>query len=84
MNNKEKVILKIAMMMACTLCFVILCMTGALLVGLYMPNKLIDNKDVFPIIAPAFSTIIGGFIGWLAAIKMNNELKDEDEPRPAE
>ena len=42
-----------------------------------MPNSVIDNKDIFPIIAPAFSTIIGGFIGWLAAIKLNNAAEDK-------
>jgi hypothetical protein len=46
-----------------------------------MPNAMIDNKDIFPIIAPAYSTVIGGFIGWLAAIKINNTMeKTEDEP----
>jgi hypothetical protein len=63
--------------MARTLCFVIVAMTLSLLGGLFMPNSVVDNKDIFPIIAPAFSTIIGGFIGWLAAIKMNNALEDE-------
>lgn len=43
-----------------------------------MPNSVIDNKDIFPIIAPAFSTVIGGFIGWLAAIKLNNAMKPEE------
>ena len=66
-------------MMAITLCFVIMAMTFSLLGGLFMPNSVIDNKDIFPIIAPAFSTIIGGFIGWLAAIKLNNATEDKDE-----
>jgi hypothetical protein len=77
MTDKEKQILGIAIMMARTLCFVIVAMTLSLLGGLFMPNSVVDNKDIFPIIAPAFSTIIGGFIGWLAAIKMNNALEDE-------
>lgn len=80
MTEKEKAIIGIAVSMSRTLCFVIVMMTLCLLGGLFMPNKVIDNKDIFPIIAPAFSTIIGGFIGWLAAIKMNNALKDENEP----
>ena len=71
MTEFQKEIIFIARMMATTLCFVILCMTISLLGGLFMPNSVIDNKDIFPIIAPAFSTIIGGFIGWLAAIKLN-------------
>lgn len=78
MTDFQKEIIFIARMMATTLCFVILVMTMSLLGGLFMPNSVIDNKDIFPIIAPAFSTIIGGFIGWLVAIKLNGV---EDEPQ---
>jgi hypothetical protein len=76
MNDFQKEIIAIARMMAYTLCFVILAMTISLLGGLFMPNAVIDNTDIFPIIAPAFSTIIGGFIGWLAAIKLNNVTEE--------
>lgn len=79
MSDFQKEIVSIARMMAMTLCFVILCMTMSLLGGLFMPNSVIDNKDIFPIIAPAFSTIIGGFIGWLAAIKLNNATEENDD-----
>ena len=77
MTEFQKEIVAIARMMASTLCLVILCMTMSLLGGLFMPNSVIDNKDIFPIIAPAFSTIIGGFIGWLAAIKLNNATEED-------
>jgi hypothetical protein len=83
MNEKEIVVLGIAKQMAFTLCFVVVAMTVSLLGGLFMPNSVIDNKDIFPIIAPAFSTVIGGFIGWLAAIKLNNTTKEE-EPNATE
>ena len=78
MSEFQREIIFIARMMATTLCFVILTMTLSLLGGLFMPNAVIDNKDIFPIIAPAFSTIIGGFIGWLAAIKLNNASEQEN------
>jgi hypothetical protein len=81
MTDFQREIIFIARMMATTLCFVILTMTLSLLGGLFMPNSVIDNKDIFPIIAPAFSTIIGGFIGWLAAIKINNVMEKNDEPQ---
>jgi hypothetical protein len=71
MSEIQKAGIRIAYLMATTLCFVIVAMTIALLVGLFTDNKLIDNKDIFPIVAPAFSTIVGGFIGWLAALKLN-------------
>jgi len=79
---KEQVIFEIARMIARTLAFVMVAMTVTLLGGLFMPNAVIDNKDIFPIIAPAFSTIVGGFIGWLAAIKMNGS--DEEKTDAAE
>ena len=79
MSEFQREIIHIARMMAVTLCFVILTMTMCLLGGLFMPNSVIDNKDIFPIIAPAFSTIIGGFIGWLAAIKLNNASEESND-----
>ena len=75
---KEQVIFEIARMIARTLSFVMVAMTVTLLGAMFLPNSVVDNKDIFPIIAPAFSTIVGGFIGWLAAIKMNGEEKQDD------
>jgi hypothetical protein len=79
---KEDVIFDIAKMIARTLSFVMIAMTVTLLGAMFMPNSVVDNKDIFPIIAPAFSTIVGGFIGWLAAIKMNGN--DEEKTDAAE
>jgi hypothetical protein len=79
---KEDVIFDIAKMIARTLSFVMIAMTVTLLGAMFMPNSVVDNKDIFPIIAPAFSTIVGGFIGWLAAIKMNGN--DEEKNSAAE
>jgi undecaprenyl pyrophosphate phosphatase UppP len=42
----------------------------ALVVGLWFEN--IDNAEVFKLISPAFQTIIGGFIGLLAGVKLSN------------
>jgi hypothetical protein len=39
-------------------------------VGLWFEN--IDNAEVFKLISPAFQTIIGGFIGLLAGVKLSN------------
>ena len=83
MTAFQKEILHLATVITYTLAFILLCMTTTLLGGLFMPNSVIDNKDIFPIIAPAFSTVIGGFIGWLAAIKLNNTTKEE-EPNATE
>ena len=73
MTDFQKEIISIARLMARTLCFVILSMTLCLLGGLFMPNSVIDNKDIFPIIGPSFQTIIGGFIGLLAGVNLAKE-----------
>jgi hypothetical protein len=76
---KEQVIFEIAKMIARTLSFVMVAMTVTLLGAMFLPNSVVDNKDIFPIIAPAFSTIVGGFIGWLAAIKMNGNDEEKND-----
>jgi hypothetical protein len=79
MTDFQKEILHLATVITYTLAFILLTMTITLLGGLFMPNAMIDNKDIFPIIAPAYSTVIGGFIGWLAAIKINNVMEKSDD-----
>jgi hypothetical protein len=79
MTEFEKEVLHLATVITYTLAFILLCMTVTLLGGLFMPNSVIDNKDIFPIIAPAYSTVIGGFIGWLAAIKINTVMEKKNE-----
>jgi len=81
MTPFQKEVLHLATVITYSLAFILLTMTITLLGGLFMPNSLIDNKDIFPIIAPAYSTVIGGFIGWLAAIKMNSASEKNDEPK---
>ena len=41
--------------------------------------KEVDNAEIFKMISPAFSTLIGGMIGFLSGIKLNQD----DEKRPA-
>jgi hypothetical protein len=50
-----------------------------LLVGIFMPNDHIDNKDILAIINPAFNTIIGAFVGLLAGLTVS---KGENAPAP--
>ena len=79
MTEFQREILHLATVITYSLAGILICMTVTLLGGLFMPNSVIDNKDIFPIIAPAYSTVIGGFIGWLAAIKLNNATEDKDD-----
>jgi hypothetical protein len=76
---KAKLTFWVTLLVSITLCIILLSMVGALLIGLFMPNSVVDNKDIFPIIAPAFSTIVGGFIGLLAGVKLSHDDETEDK-----
>ena len=69
--EKTRLTFVVTTMVTLTLCMVILCMVITLMVGLFDP--LVDNAEIFKLIAPAFQTVIGGFIGLLAGIKLKNE-----------
>jgi len=52
-----------------TLCLVVASMVFALMDGLY--DDRVNNDEIFKLIGPAFQTVIGGFIGLLAGVKLN-------------
>ena len=60
----------VTLMVSATLCVSVVVMVVALVAGLWFNN--IDNAEIFKLISPAFQTIIGGFIGLLAGIKLGN------------
>ena len=66
---KERLVFIVTSMVAFTLCVVIVSMVGVLLTGFFYEQ--IDNNKIFELIGPAFQTIIGGFIGLLAGVKLN-------------
>ena len=74
---KARLTFWVTLLVSITLCIILLSMVGALLSGLFMPNSVIDNKDIFPILAPAFSTIVGGFIGLLAGVKLSHDEQED-------
>lgn len=67
---KGRLTFAVTLMVSATLCVSVLVMIIALVVGLWFDN--IDNSEVFKLISPAFQTIIGGFIGLLAGVKLSN------------
>ncbi len=69
--EKTKLTFVVTTMVTLTLCMVILAMVVTLMVGLF--DTLVDNTEIFKLIGPAFQTVIGGFIGLLAGIKLKNE-----------
>jgi undecaprenyl pyrophosphate phosphatase UppP len=58
-------------MVSFTLCVVVMAMVAVMLMGLF--DEKVDNNKIFELISPAFQTIIGGFIGLLAGIKLSHE-----------
>jgi undecaprenyl pyrophosphate phosphatase UppP len=58
-------------MVSATLCISVLLMVVALVTGLWFAE--IDNGEIFKLISPAFQTIVGGFIGLLAGVKLSHE-----------
>lgn len=71
---KEKLTFVVTTMVSFTLCIVIAGMVFALCVGLF--DNEVNNEEIFKLLAPAFQTIIGGFIGLLAGIKFSSEGND--------
>jgi Na+/H+-translocating membrane pyrophosphatase len=79
-DTKEKLTLYVTLMVSTTLCISVLAMVTAFLFGLWA--KEVDNAEIFKMISPAFSTLIGGMIGFLSGIKlMQNEDTKPKEPK---
>ena len=69
----RKLTYSVTMMVASTLCLSVLGMVSAFLLGLWA--KEVDNAEIFSMLHPAFQTIIGGFIGLLAGVKLGQGNK---------
>ena len=73
--NRENTICFVTILVSVTLSLVMISMVGVFLYGLFVPNGVVSNDDIFPIIGPAFNTIVGGFIGILAAVKVTEHIE---------
>lgn len=62
-----------------TLSMVIIVVVLALVVGLFMPNDVVDSNAVLEMINPAFQTIIGAFVGLLGGLSLNANARDPKE-----
>jgi hypothetical protein len=76
---KAKLTFFVTLMVSFTLCVVIIGMVAVLMAGLF--DEKVDNGEIFKLISPAFQTIVGGFIGLLAGVKLSHGETDE-EPKP--
>jgi hypothetical protein len=75
-------ILKVTVGTLASICVVVVL---ALLVGIFMPNELVDNQQIFAIIGPAFNTVIGAFVGLLGGLSLsgdNSKKQEEEEEKP--
>jgi|TARA_R110000868_G_scaffold337403_1_gene598306 hypothetical protein len=75
--EKGRVQLMIMKIAAISLGFIMTSVVLMMLVGLFMPNNVIDNNEIFKIIGPAFSTIVGAFVGAFATM-MGMKIYDFD------
>ena len=66
--EKGKIQLTIMKMVTLVLSSIMLAVVGIFLIGLFLPNSVIDNNEIFKIIGPAFSMIIGAFVGAFATM----------------
>ena len=71
---KAKLTFLVTLMVSFTLCIVVVGMVGVIMSGLF--DEKVDNAEIFKLISPAFQTIVGGFIGLLAGVKLSH---DEEE-----
>ena len=78
-DTKEKLTLYVTLMVSTTLCISVLGMVAAFLLGLW--SKEVDNAEIFKMLSPAFSTLIGGMIGFLSGIKLmqNEDTKPKEK-----
>jgi hypothetical protein len=65
---KGKIQLVIMKMAASILGLIMVSVVLVMMVGLFVPNSVIDNNEIFKIIGPAFSTIVGAFVGAFATM----------------
>ena len=74
-STKEKLTFYVTLIVSTTLCLCMLSMVAAFLLGLWA--KEVDNAAIFSLIGPAFQTIVGGFIGLLAGVKLSHGEAEE-------
>jgi hypothetical protein len=75
-NVKARLTFYVTFMVSFTLCVTVIAMVAAFLLGLWA--KEVDNAEIFKLLSPAFQTIVGGFIGLLAGVKLSH---DDDKPK---
>lgn len=81
--------IKALLMAARVMAFVIVAITCAMIVGLFVSNDIIDNKDVFGLLSYVMTSVVGAVAGSYATLMgMKGELvppppeNKDDDPEP--
>jgi fumarate reductase subunit D len=75
MEDNQKLINWILKITVGTLASILIVVVLVLLSGIFMPNEVVNNDDIFAIIGPAFNTVIGAFVGLLGGLSINEHIK---------
>jgi hypothetical protein len=78
-NDTVEFVIRVAIV---TLSAVILVVVLALVVGLFLPNDIVDSTAILEMINPAFQTIIGALVGLLGGLSLNANARDKGEAEP--
>jgi len=84
MDANQKLINWILKLTVGTLASILVVVVMALLAGIFMPNDIVNNDDIFAIIGPAFNTVIGAFVGLLGGLSVNEHIKKSEKDEEAE
>ena len=91
MDMEDKLLvarIKALWLAACVMAFVIVAITCAMIVGLFVSNDIIDNKDVFGLLSYVMTSVVGAVAGSYATLMgMKGELvppppEDRNDPDP--
>jgi hypothetical protein len=74
-NDTVEFVIRVAIV---TLSAVILVVVLALVVGLFMPNDVIESAAILEMVNPAFQTIIGALVGLLGGLSLNANARDKE------
>jgi hypothetical protein len=78
-NDTVEFVIRVAIV---TLSAVILVVVAALVVGLFLPNHIVDSAAILDMVNPAFQTIIGAFVGLLGGLSLNANARDAAPEAP--
>ena len=78
-NDTVEFVIRVAIV---TLSAVILVVVLALVVGMFVPNDVVDSTAVLEMINPAFQTIIGALVGLLGGLSLNANARDKEPEEP--